>query len=176
MVWALHRVTYLDLMVNAPCAGGEGGLGIIAFLRRLPLFSERGSERGSAAECTEQGSRPGGGSLPAGEVQAGGSGAPRSPTSCNITSSKLYRISCALQPSHFADGHTVMIVRPSSNVVLLVRSGAVLLQQSDGGNPVAPGELTLTSILTLALTLIFAPTLSRARARTRCVFARYWVR
>ena len=35
---------------------------------------------------------------------------------------------------------------------------------------------TLTSILTLALTLIFAPTLSRARARTRCVFARYWVR
>ena len=38
VVWALHRTTYLDLMVNAPCAGGEGGLGIIAFLRRLPLF------------------------------------------------------------------------------------------------------------------------------------------
>ena len=38
-----------------------------------------------------------------------------------------------------------MMVRPSSNVVLLVRSGAVLLQQSDGGNPVAPAGSVLVA-------------------------------
>ena len=54
-----------------------------------------------------------------------------------------------------------MMVRPSSNVVLLVRSGAVLLQQSDGGNPVAPGQLTLTSTLTLTFTRTLTSTLTR---------------
>ena len=94
VVWALHRTTYLDLMVNAPCAGGEGGLGIIAFLRRLPLFG------GTAGSPESFGGRP------ASPIKAGApGGSPGGPQA----SSKLYRIGCALQSSHFADGHTVRL-------------------------------------------------------------------